>query len=158
MKLVKWTPQTLSRWSPMSDFADIDKEFNQLMSWAFGDREDGSLDNPRVAPAMDVVEEKDHYVVQLDLPGLGKDDIEVTFEDGVLTIKGEKKSETEEKKKDYYFRERRFGSFTRSFRIPDSIDEDKIKATFDKGVLEVVLPKRPEAKAKSKKIAISKGK
>ena len=106
----------------------------------------------------DVAESEDAVEISAELPGMDEGDVELSSSDGVLTIKGEKKTETEEKKKDYYFRERRFGSFARSFRIPDSVDEDKIKATFDKGVLDVVLPKRPEAKAKAKKISISKKK
>ena len=106
----------------------------------------------------DVAESEDAVEISAELPGMDEGDVELSSSDGVLTIKGEKKTETEEKKKDYYFRERRFGSFARSFRIPDSVDEDKIKASFDKGVLEVVLPKRPEAKAKAKKIAITKKK
>lgn len=106
----------------------------------------------------DVAESADAIEISAELPGMDEGDVELSSSDGVLTIKGEKKTESEEKKKDYYFRERRFGSFARSFRIPDSVDEDKIGATFDKGVLDVVLPKRPEAKAKAKKIAISKKK
>lgn len=106
----------------------------------------------------DVAESDDAIEISAELPGMDEGDVELSSSDGVLTIKGEKKTESEEKKRDYYFRERRFGSFARSFRIPDFVDEDKIKATFDKGVLDVVLPKRPEAKAKAKKIAISKKK
>lgn len=94
--------------------------------------------------------------ITAEMPGMSEKDVELALSDGVLTVKGEKKTETEEEKKNYYSRERRFGSFTRSFRVPDSVDADKITASFDKGVLEVVLPKRPEAKAKTKKIAISK--
>jgi len=96
--------------------------------------------------------------ISADMPGMDDQDVELTLSDGILTIKGEKKTESEAKKKNYYSRERRFGSFTRSFRVPDSVDEGKITASFDKGVLQVALPKRPEAKAKpkAKKIAISK--
>jgi HSP20 family protein len=84
-------------------------------------------------------------------------DIDVKFADGVLTIKGEKKEEREEKKKDYYLSERRFGSFQRSFRVPEGVDADKIDASFKNGVLTVMLPKSAEAQKREKKIAIKKG-
>ncbi len=104
----------------------------------------------------DVSDTEGAIEISAELPGIEEKDVELTLSGGMLTIKGEKKAESEEKKKNYYSKERRFGSFTRSFRLPDSVDADKIEATFDKGVLEVTLPKRPEAKAKAKKIAISK--
>ncbi len=104
----------------------------------------------------DVSDSADAIEIAAELPGMDEKDVELSLSDGLLTIKGEKKTESEEKKKDYYCRERRFGSFLRSFRVPESVDEAKIKATFDKGLLEVTLPKRPEAKAKAKKISIAK--
>jgi HSP20 family protein len=91
-----------------------------------------------------------------ELPGIDEKDVELVLSDGVLTIKGEKHAEKEEKEKEYYLSERRYGAFSRSMRLPDTVDPDKIKATFDKGVLKVVVPKRAEAKAKKKKIAITK--
>lgn len=104
----------------------------------------------------DVSDDGDVMEIKAEMPGIEEKDLELSLTDGILTIKGEKKKETEDKKKDYYCRERQFGSFTRSFRVPDSIDENKIKANFDNGVLDIVLTKRPEAKKKAKKIAISK--
>jgi HSP20 family protein len=80
----------------------------------------------------------------------------VKFADGLLTIKGEKREEKEEKKKDFYLSERRFGSFQRSFQVPEGVDADKIVASFKDGVLTVTLPKSPEAQKKEKKIAIKK--
>ena len=106
----------------------------------------------------DVSESEDAIEISAELPGMDEGDVELSLSDGILAIKGEKKTETEEKKKDYYCKERHFGSFVRSFRLPDSVNQDKIKASFDKGVLEVTLPKRPETKTKAKKIAISKKK
>lgn len=104
----------------------------------------------------DVSESDQSVELTAELPGIDEKDIEVILSDGMLTVKGEKKAETETKERDYYLSERRYGSFTRSMRLPDTVDEDKIKASFDKGVLKVTMPKRPEAKAKKKKIAISK--
>jgi len=104
----------------------------------------------------DVSETVDAIELTAELPGIDEKDVELTLSDGVLTVKGEKKAETEKKEKDYYLSERRYGRFLRSMRVPDSVDEGKIKATFEKGVLKVEMPKRAEAKAKKKKIALSK--
>lgn len=104
----------------------------------------------------DVSETDDAIELTAELPGIDEEDVELSLSDGMLTVKGEKKAETEKAEKDYYLSERRYGSFLRSLRVPDSVDEGRIKATFDKGVLKVEMPKRAEAKAKRKKIAISK--
>ena len=109
------------------------------------------------APAVDVAEKEKEYEVTAELPGMEEKDIDVKFADGVLTIKGEKHEEKEEKRKDYYLSERRFGSFQRSFQVPEGVDADKIEASFKNGVLTVVLPKTAEAQKREKKIAIKKG-
>lgn len=105
-------------------------------------------------PAVDIVEKDNAYEVTAEVPGLDEKDIEIKLSNGNLTIKGEKQEEKEEKKKDYYLHERHFGSFERSFRVPESVDADKIEATFKKGVLTVSLPKKPEAQKPEKKIAV----
>ena len=108
-------------------------------------------------PAVDVAEKEKEYEVTAELPGMDESNIDVKFADGMLTIKGEKKEEKEEKKKDYYLSERRYGSFQRSFQVPEGVDADKIEANFKNGVLTVKLPKTPEALKQEKKIAIKKG-
>jgi HSP20 family protein len=108
-------------------------------------------------PAMDIAEKDKEYEIAAELPGMDEKNIDVKFADGVLTIKGEKKEEKEEKNKDYYLSERRYGSFQRSFQVPESVDGDKIEAKFVNGVLTVRLPKSPEAQKNEKKIAIKKG-
>ncbi|HWW46953.1 MAG TPA: Hsp20/alpha crystallin family protein [Xanthobacteraceae bacterium] len=105
-------------------------------------------------PAADITENDKAYEITAELPGMDEKDIEVKLVDGGLTIKGEKQEEKEEKKKDYYLHERRFGTFERSFRLPEGIDPEKIEATFKKGVLTVTLPKSPEAQKAAKKIAV----
>ena len=95
--------------------------------------------------------------VGLRRPGIDEKDIEILVRDGVLTLKGQKKSERDEKKENYHLVERSYGSFERSFRLPDSIDEAQIKADFNKGVLRIVVPKRAEAVKSEKKIPIGKG-
>ena len=107
-------------------------------------------------PAVDVVEKEKAYEITAELPGMDESNIDVKFSDGTLTIKGEKREEKEEKKKDYYLSERRYGSFQRSFSVPDGVDADKIEAGFKNGVLTVTLPKTPEAQKSEKKIAIKK--
>lgn len=111
-----------------------------------------------VEPKVDVAETDHEYEITAELPGLDEKDVDVSLSDGILTIRGEKKSETEEKKKDYYRVERSYGSFQRSFSLPDSIDEDKIGASFEKGVLKLTLPKSAEAQKKQRKIAVKSGK
>lgn len=105
-------------------------------------------------PAVDVVDKDKTYEITAELPGIEDKDIDITFSDGVLTIKGEKEEKTEQKKKDYYMSERRFGSFRRSFQLPAGIDADKIEASFKKGVLTVTLPKTATAQTQEKKIPI----
>ncbi len=105
-------------------------------------------------PAVDVAESEKGYEIKAELPGMDEKDIEVKVTDGSLTIKGEKQEEKEEKEKDYYLQERRYGSFERSFELPESIDPDKIEASFKKGVLTVTLPKKAEAQKPAKKIEV----
>ncbi len=105
-------------------------------------------------PAVDVTETDKAYEIAAELPGMDEKNIEVKLANGVLTIKGEKQEDKEEKKKDYYMRERSFGSFERSFQVPDGVDTDKIEAAFKKGVLTLTLPKTAEAQKAEKKIAV----
>jgi HSP20 family protein len=105
-------------------------------------------------PAVDVSETDKAYEITAELPGMDEKNVDVKVANGVLTLKGEKQDEKEEKKKDYYRRERSFGSFERSFQVPEGVDADKIEATFKKGVLSVTLPKSAEAQKAEKKIAV----
>jgi HSP20 family protein len=107
-------------------------------------------------PAVDVADTPKGYEITAELPGLDEKNIEVKLADGTLTIKGEKKDEREEKKKDYYLSERHYGSFQRSFAVPEGVDAEKIEANFKNGVLTVTLPKTPEAQSREKKIEIRK--
>jgi HSP20 family protein len=108
------------------------------------------------APAVDIVDKGNAYEITAELPGMDESNIDVKFADGTLTIKGEKRDEREEKKKEYCLSERRYGSFQRSFGVPDGVDADKIEANFKNGVLTVTLPKTPQAQRSEKKIAIKK--
>ncbi len=105
-------------------------------------------------PAVDVTETDKAFEITAELPGIDEKNVEVKTANGGLTIKGEKKDEREETKKDYYLSERRYGSFERYFALPEGVDADKIEATFKKGLLTVTLPKKPEAQKAAKKIEV----
>ena len=123
---------------------DVEPLWRRELSWA-------------PTPAVDIVEKDKAYDVTAELPGMDESNIEVKLANDVLTIKGEKKEEKEEKNKDYYLSERRYGSFERRFQVPAGVDTGKIEANFKKGVLTVMLPKTPEARATEKKIAVKSG-
>ena len=106
------------------------------------------------APAVDVAESDKAYEITAELPGLDEKNINITVANGALTIKGEKREETEEKKKDYYVSERRYGTFERYFTLPDGVNADKIEATFKNGVLKLTLPKTEEAQKPAKTINV----
>ena len=108
-----------------------------------------------ITPSVDVSETDEEVRVTADLPGMDEKDIQVSMDDDLLTIKGEKKQEQEEKKRNYYMVERSYGEFQRVIPVPASVDKDKVKAAFKKGVLTVTLPKMPEQKAKKKAIEIT---
>ncbi|TIO11085.1 MAG: Hsp20/alpha crystallin family protein [Mesorhizobium sp.] len=108
----------------------------------------------QIAPAMDLVEKGEEYEITAELPGIDEKNVEIKLANRTLTIKGEKTEEKEEKDKDYYLSERRYGSFQRSFQLPEGVDADKIDASFAKGVLTVKLPKTAEAQKAEKKITV----
>jgi len=113
-----------------------------------------SLTMPEWRPRADVRETDKAYQIDVELPGVDEKDVEVTMTDDLMTVRGEKKAEREEKEEGYYLAERTYGSFQRSFRLPEDVDADKIGAEFSKGVLRVTLPKSPEAQAKTRKIKV----
>ena len=106
-------------------------------------------------PATDIVETNDQLVLTAELPGLEKKDVEITVDEGVLTLRGEKLEEKKEEDKKFHLYERTYGTFQRSFALPRGVDPAKITAEFEKGILKVFLPKTPEAKAKGYKVEIA---
>jgi HSP20 family protein len=128
-------------------------DFNRLLDTLF--QTAGSNGAQRWAPPMDLVEAEDHFQLKADLPGLGEGDVSLEVQDNVLTISGERKSENEQRQKGWYRVERSFGRFSRSLTLPEGVDADGIKASFDKGVLEVSIPKPEERKPR--RIAIGDG-
>ena len=106
------------------------------------------------SPAVDITEDAAGYKVTAELPGMSEKEIEVTLSDGMLTLKGEKQQEKEQKDKNFYLSERSYGSFQRSFAVPEGVDRDKVTADFAKGVLTIVMPKTTKAKEAEKKIEV----
>jgi HSP20 family protein len=147
----------LVRWEPVRELNSLQNEMNRLFSTFFDTPTggNGAASARRWIPPMDLVETDDSYVLTADLPGLGQDDISLEFEGDVLTLSGERRSGHEERKEGYYRLERAAGSFSRSLTLPEGVDPDAVKATFDKGVLEVRIPK-PEQR-RPKKVAIQVG-
>ena len=147
----------LVRWEPVRELSSLQSEMNRVFNTFFDTPAAGAGNGGGVrrwVPSMDLVETDDHFVLRADLPGLAEGDVAIELEDNVLTISGERKSEHEEKE-GFYRMERSFGQFRRSLTLPDGIDAQKIAATFDKGVLEVRIPK-PEAR-KPRRVAIRVG-
>jgi HSP20 family protein len=147
----------LIRWEPARELQSIQQEMNRLFGTFFdsptGDGNGGLM--RRWIPAMDLLEEDDHFVLRADLPGLDEGDVNVELEDNVLTISGERKSQHGDRKDGYYRIERAAGSFSRSLTLPEGIDAESIRARFEKGVLEVIVPK-PEQR-KPRRVAINVG-
>jgi HSP20 family protein len=121
-------------------------EINRLFDTLFEPVNGPVNRSQRWLPAMDLVEADDHFVLKADLPGLGEDDVSIEVQDNVLTISGERKAEHERKEKGFYRLERSFGRFSRSLTLPEGVNADAISANFDKGVLEVSIPKPEERK------------
>jgi HSP20 family protein len=135
----------LVRWDPIRELDSLQSDMNRLFDGFFQARA-GNEVNRRWIPAMDLVETANHLVLRADLPGMSEEDIEIEIKDGVLTVSGERKTEHEDKGEGYHRVERSFGRFSRSLTLPDGIDADSVNASFDRGVLEVKIPKPAETK------------
>jgi HSP20 family protein len=125
--------------SPFRRFWDMQSEMNRMMAEAFRGMPQAQTSGAGWTPAVDVVAKDNDMVIRAELPGMKRDDVEVSFHNGVLTISGERKEEEEHKDAGYLVKERRYGSFRRSMTLPEGIDEDKIKANFKDGLLEVTV-------------------
>jgi HSP20 family protein len=146
--------KSLTRWNPRNEvevsdpFRPIEQLFDEMWRNWPNRYFDGDTTRPFLRPAMDVVENEDNITVRVDLPGLTADDVHVEMEDNVLTIKGEIGDTIEKEGERYHYRERYSGSFQRSLRLPNTIDANKVDASFNNGVLNIVLPKLPQAQPK----------
>ena len=131
----------LARMDPFRDLRTAEDEFDRLIGRAFS--------RDTWMPALDVSESDERFEVRIDLPGLDPRDVNVTFEDGMLTISGKRQFESEDTGETWHRVERGFGTFARSIRLPQTADTEKIEASFDKGVLGVIVPKSEQAKPKT---------
>ena len=142
----------LIRWQPRESFA-LQSEIDNLVNSFWGDLDGRS--NGQWNPSVDVLESGNSFSVHAELPGLKKEDIQVTFEDRILTIEGERKRETEENEPNYFRKERTYGKFKRSFKLGTEIDADKIEAAYKDGVLTLTLPKSEAVKPRQIDVSVS---
>lgn len=153
---------TLVRWNPSKELMNVEREFNKIFNafnnrFGFGDSKEDieEMENAVWMPLTDIAENKDQYLLKMDLPGVTKSDLKLSYEDGELKISGERKQEKEDKDSKYYRIERSYGKYFRSFTLPKQIEADKIKAEFKDGQLTVTIPKSEEAKPKELEIKVN---
>ncbi len=145
---------SLVRWNPTREFLNLEREFNRLfkslsnrLGFSESESKDNGYENAVWMPLTDIAETDNNYIIKVDLPGVNKDDVNISYSDGRLSISGERKQEKEEKGSTYHRIERAYGRFYRSFNLP-KVKEDKIEAVFKDGQLTITAPKTEEAKPK----------
>jgi HSP20 family protein len=145
----------ITRWDPLREFATIQDRMNRLFrdSYANEGREE-ALSNTAFAPPVDVYEDEHSVTLKIEVPGIDEKDIDVRIENNTLTVHGERKFEKEEKEENYRRVERQYGSFTRTFTLPTTVDQESVQANYDRGVLKVKLAKKAEAKPKQIKVNV----
>ncbi len=144
----------LTRWEPFREFSTLQDRMNRLFRETQGNSQDESLTSSSFAPAVDVYEDEHNVTLKIEVPGIDEQDIDVRVENNTLTVHGERKIEKEEKEENYRRVERQYGSFTRTFNLPATVDAEKVQADYDKGVLKITLPKKAEAKPKQIKVNV----
>jgi HSP20 family protein len=144
----------LTRWEPFREFATLQDRINRVFRESYTGGQDESLTTSTFAPAVDVYEDEHKVTLKIEVPGIDEKDIDVRVENNTLTVHGDRKIEQEEKEENYLRVERQYGSFTRTFSLPTTVDTDNVSATYDKGVLKISLPKKAEAKPKQIKVSV----
>jgi HSP20 family protein len=148
----------LSVWDPWKDFGSLQDRINSMFEdtiRAHSRTPGEEFERGAWTPAIDIYETNDSFVVSADLPGLNKEDIQIDLKDNTLTLKGEKKFEEKVSRDEFIRVERAYGSFVRSFTLPQNVEPEKIKAKYKDGVLELTIPKKEEAKPKQIKVEVS---
>ena len=141
------------RWDPFRDLVTLREKMNRLFEDAVTSRsEEKDLVTSSWAPAVDIYEDENELVLTAEVPGIEEKDIEIKLEDNTLSIHGERKMEKETKEENYHRLERAYGSFYRTFTLPNYIDQEKIQAQHENGILKITMPKRPELKTRKVKI------
>lgn len=147
----------LQVWSPASELWDLQDDMNKLFrSFGMGFRHRGEEETEMTlwAPVVDIAEDRESIKISAELPGMKKEDVKINVENGILTLKGERKFGDEVKKDNYHRIERRYGSFYRSFAMPPTVEPENVKAIMKDGVLEILIPKKEEAKPKEIQIEV----
>ena len=141
------------RWDPFRDIVTLREKMNRLFEDAVTARgEEKDMISSTWAPSVDIYETENSLILTAEVPGIEEDNIEIKIEDNTLSLRGERKFEKETKEESYHRIERSYGSFYRSFTIPRQVDQEKIKAEHDNGVLRITMPKKPESKPKTVKV------
>jgi len=144
----------LTRWDPYRELSSLQDRMNRLFNASFGESRDEALTTSSFAPAVDVYEDEHNVTLKIEVPGIDEKDIDVRVENNTLTVHGERKIEQEEKEENYRRIERQYGSFTRTFTLPTTVDTESVSANYDKGVLKIKLAKKAEAKPKQIKVNV----
>src|SRR5580700_9505780 len=144
----------LTRWEPFREFNTLQDRLNRLFRDSVAADQDQSLTTSAFAPPVDVYEDEHNITLKIEVPGIDEKDIDVRIENNTLTVHGERKFEKEEKEENYRRVERQYGSFTRTFTLPNTVDHENVQADYDKGVLKVKLAKKAEAKPKQIKVNV----
>ncbi len=147
----------LTRWDPFHELTSLQDRMNRLFRESFGPLATGreeSLTSGSFIPAVDVYEDEHNIVLKMEVPGIEQKDIDIRLEDSVLTVRGERKFEKEEKEENFQRVERRYGSFSRSFTLPHTVDTNNVNADYENGVLKITLAMRAEAQPKQIKVNI----
>jgi len=152
MSLVRWQPRSaMAAWDPFRDVNEMRSMMSRFFGWPYGHSEEGPMEADWV-PRVDIVQEKERYLVQADLPGMKREEIDITVNGDTLTITGERKSERKTQEDNFYRSERHYGRFSRSLILPSSVDADRIEAAYKDGVLQLAIPKSEQAGPKQIKI------
>src|SRR5271163_501587 len=144
----------IARYNPFREYATLHNRMNRLFNDAQGPEGQETLTTTAFAPPVDVYEDEHNITLKIEVPGIDEKDIDVRIENNTLTVHGERKFEKEEKEENYRRVERQYGSFTRTFTLPTTVDSEKVSANYDKGVLKITLPKKAEAKPKQIKVNV----
>jgi len=144
----------LTRFEPFRELTTLQDRMNRLFRDTYGDGRDEALTTSNFAPPVDVYEDEHNITLKIEVPGIEEKDIDVRIENNTLTVHGERRFEKEEKEENFRRVERQYGSFTRSFTLPTTVDADKVQAHYDKGILKVQLAKKAEAKPKQIKVNV----
>ena len=145
----------LTRWDPFREFVTLQDRMNRLFREPYGpEGREESLSTTTFAPPVDVYEDEHNVTLKIEVPGIDEKDIDVRIENNTLTVHGERKFEKEEKEENYRRVERQYGSFTRSFTLPNTVDPEQVHANYDKGVLKISMAKKAEAKPKQIKVNV----